>query len=261
MPSNFEELLPRLLQNCHGQGCLCGGGWPVQGQVGRLTGPRGVRGRHGTGRACGRREQDATRRTPAPEPRCAGLASRRRRPTANQGLHEGRVRQPSPKASPERSDGPGLLIHSLYFGRSAALVHNLQLPCGYPVHKGGCVCDPYLLARTRPLLEFTAASARQRGDVGASRAPRPARWRWSRPPSFPLADLAGETFPRNVAEHHGRGRHPPPDVQKAAHPAPCFPVGELAAEHCQGVVRGGLGAGMIVHGSPPSQAIKGPAGG
>jgi hypothetical protein len=67
----------------------------------------------------------ATRRTPAPEPGALVWASRRRRPTANQGLHKGRVRQPSPKASPERSDGPGLLIHSLCFGSSAALVHNL----------------------------------------------------------------------------------------------------------------------------------------
>ena len=62
-----------------------------------------------------------------------------------------------------------------------------------------------------------------------------------------LADLLGEGLGGVPPEHDRRARHPPPDIQKAGHPAPCFPSGELAAEHCQGVVRGGLRAGMIVH--------------
>ena len=62
-----------------------------------------------------------------------------------------------------------------------------------------------------------------------------------------LADLLGEGLGGVPPEHDRRAGHPPPDIQQAGHPAPCFLSGELAAEHCQGVVRCGLRAGMIVH--------------
>ena len=51
-----------------------------------------------------------------------------------------------------------------------------------------------------------------------------------------LAYLLGEGLGGVPPEHDRRARHPPPDVQKAGYPAPYFPSGELAAEHCQGEI-------------------------
>jgi hypothetical protein len=52
-------------------------------------------------------------------------------------------------------------------------------------------------------------------------------------PRFVLADLLGEGVGGVPAEHDRRARHPPPDIQQAGYPAPCFPSGELAAERCK----------------------------
>ena len=62
-----------------------------------------------------------------------------------------------------------------------------------------------------------------------------------------LADLLREGIGGVPPEHDRRARHPPPAVQEAAHAAPAFPSGEPAADGCQGVVRCGLRAGIIVH--------------
>jgi len=53
-----------------------------------------------------------------------------------------------------------------------------------------------------------------------------------------LAYLLGEGLGGVPPEHDRRARHPPPDVQQAGCPAPCFASGELA--------RGALSAGRAV---------------
>jgi hypothetical protein len=107
--------------------------------VGRLSGPRGVRGRRGAGRGRLGAPRGLAYQADTGRAGRAGLGILRERPDREPGRHKAGASTESPEASPQRSAGRGLFIRSLCFRRSAALVNNLRLPCGFAVHKRVCI--------------------------------------------------------------------------------------------------------------------------